>query len=910
MRGALSIVKVTTLGAIAALTCIVGCDGGELFVPTGGAAGSAGNGGTTSQGGGGTAGQGATTSQGGGGTTSQGGSGGTAGTAGTGGSPGICEVDTDCDALFGPAACGTWACTQGQCGANSAGCTDDDHDGYGVGPNCQCAGLDCDDGTPLVTSTDSKPCYSGDPTTINVGSCHEGTTTCLNGIWSPCGGEVIPSGEACNNQDDNCDGTADNNLGSFTCGLGACQKTVMACANGTTTQCIPNAPAANIDGPACNGVDDDCDGAIDEDCKSCVAVSLNAVGVSPDGTFLNPFPTIQAAIDWAVAHPAGPQTVCVAAGGTCGQTGIYKSATGATITMSNGVSVLGNYESTTWNRCNNSTTVIQPQTAEGVTFPATVQKTTVLDGFKIDRFNSGPNGGTAGITVNGAVNVIISNVGVPELGAVNTLNSYGVNMINGADAIITKSRIDAGLGSSESIGVRVIGSHVAIQNNCLSLDGFGRCDDFCGNNPSIRGRTIQGPGATYAVLLQDSPKSTVETSALCATDADAGAAIRVAGDGNGILVRGNFINAFGGLNDSHGIWMEDCADAAPWIVDNYRIATTGDNQMSRVDAIRAVGSCHPVVDSNVQITGGGEGNAANPTGVYCGANAQGTASKCVVLGNRRIEGSVNGFPNIATGVRCDDGGCNRIEKNVITGRGGLVAYGLWLGSTGTFVNSNEIRGGCAGVATGVRTDDAYARLQNNSIFGYTDKDCGVGGSNGNPTESVGLRVSIKPGAHEPDVHSNNIDGAGTTLVNSCMSRAVFMGLVAGSGAAKQGIFRNNILRGGICPASRVGFFESDPGSDPRIVQNNNFDPIGAPMSLYFDENATSLTTAAAIDALMDITVAASLSADPLFANYPTDIHLLTGSPCVGAGTATGVPMTDFEGTPRSTTTPDIGADEQ
>ncbi len=52
----------------------------------------------------------------------------------------------------------------------------------------------------------------------------------------------------------------------------------------------------------------------------------------------------------------------------------------------------------------------------------------------------------------------------------------------------------------------------------------------------------------------------------------------------------------------------------------------------------------------------------------------------------------------------------------------------------------------------------------------------------------------------------------------------------------------------------------------------------------------------------------NLSADPLFVNTPTDLHLLPASPCVGAGTSTGAPTTDLDGSPRPNP-PSIGAYE-
>ena len=543
----------------------------------------------------------------GGSTGTQTGTGGNGGNGGTGGAA-QCKLDADCDTLLGPSPCGAWACTLGVCAASSPGCTDADHDGYGSGAACACAGLDCDDTDSNVGASAQKSCYSGPAGTAGVGTCLAGLTTCTAGSFGPCVGEVTPSGEACNSLDDNCNGTVDEGLGSFTCGLGVCQKTVAACTKGVVGACVAGPPAA-LDGPTCNGVDDDCDGPVDEDCKSCIPVSTGGNDGTANGSLLLPFKTLQAAIDWAATH-AGPKTVCASAGAVCGTqnapvTGTYANQANATVTMANGVSVLGNYESTTWSRCASfTTTVIQPKTPAGVTFPAAVNTVTVLDGFRIDRFNS-PT--TAAVTLDGATNAILSTLTINN--APSVTNSYAINLINGAQATITQGRIDAGTGSAESIAVRSVGSKVTLTNNCASLNAQGRCDDFCNNNPSIRGRTTAGPGVTYAVLLSDSPGSKIEGSALCANAADQGAPIRIAGDGAGIVIRTSLVNAFGGVQDSHGIWMEDCKGAAPWIVDNHLVAAAGTNVNTRVDGVRAIGDCHPVIDTNQLIAGGVVGHA-------------------------------------------------------------------------------------------------------------------------------------------------------------------------------------------------------------------------------------------------------------------------------------------------------------
>ncbi len=70
--------------------------------------------------------------------------------------------------------------------------------------------------------------------------------------------------EACNGTDDDCNGLADDGLGTSTCGVGACQRTVNNCVGGVPVTCTPGTPApAEICG---NGIDDECDGAIDNGC--------------------------------------------------------------------------------------------------------------------------------------------------------------------------------------------------------------------------------------------------------------------------------------------------------------------------------------------------------------------------------------------------------------------------------------------------------------------------------------------------------------------------------------------------------------------------------------------------------------------------------------------------------------------
>jgi len=70
-----------------------------------------------------------------------------------------------------------------------------------------------------------------------------------------------PSDEVCNGRDDDCDGATDEDLGEVSCGVGGCERTLSVCRAGVVSQeCTPGQPIMEI----CNAQDDDCDGETDE----------------------------------------------------------------------------------------------------------------------------------------------------------------------------------------------------------------------------------------------------------------------------------------------------------------------------------------------------------------------------------------------------------------------------------------------------------------------------------------------------------------------------------------------------------------------------------------------------------------------------------------------------------------------
>jgi hypothetical protein len=791
-----------------------------------------------------------------------------------------------------------------------SGCVDNDGDGFGVGSGCM--GPDCDDTNKAVTRTSSRACYDGKAGTMGVGACRGGTQTCTDGAWSACLGQVLPTvGESCNGVDDDCDGTPDDGLGMISCGLGACAQTVAACAQGALGVCrAVEAPTFFDD---CNGKDDDCDGAIDEDCQTaCVHVIPNGDDPNATGTVLRPFRTIQAAINFAAGAPGRPKNVCVAGGQTCLDTNVYSSGDAGALTMANGVSVYGNYESRNWSRCPfgatglpNLTVILQSRSGKGVVFPATITERTILDGVHVGRPPAGVGGGnittTIGVSVEGAKNVLISNVVVDDTDPV--ASSTGVSLSANAEATITRSAIFAGLGTTEAVGIRSVGSKPTIVDNCGAFDATtGHCVAACGAMTlGVHGRLAQSVGATsVAIDLVDSPAAVVERNAVCGAQAKLGAGVRVSGAAANVVVRGSSIVAQGGTVQAFGVTFGACADGAPRVADNELVQadTAATSTGARVVAVAAAGACHPVVDGNAKITGGGEGTPGTSTGVFCGADG-GVASRCLVTNNRLVQGSPSVHPTTSTGVACEAGGCARVSGNRLAGTNGGTAIGLSLAGSSAFVDRNEITGGCGSKTIGVLAEDASARLENNLVRGA------ICGPNQATLDVAGLRVHVAAGGNELDVHSNTIDAGG---MGSCSGTAASLGLggaAAPSGA--RGVFRNNVLRAGNCAIARYDFLEESAKIGPRLFENDDLDPTGTPTALYLTGAGKPLATAAAVNMLAG--ASGNVSGDPRFVG-PADYHLSSGgSACVDMGTTKGAPKADFDGKARDDK-PDIGAFER
>jgi hypothetical protein len=220
-------------------------------------------------------------------------------TGGTSPSTELCNgLDDDCDGTAdqgnpeGGRACGSTigVCIPGRetCTAGALVCTG----GVTASPEL-CNGLDdnCDG-----TIDDGNP-EGGASCGTDTGECVAGTLTCTGGGLT-CSGSVGPRLDTCNGLDDDCDGTADQTFDTMVdprnCGMCgrvcAFDNAVAGCAGGSCSLVVCRPGFVNLDGnaangceyactftgaEACNGLDDDCDGMVDD-------------GLTVPATFCNP----------------------------------------------------------------------------------------------------------------------------------------------------------------------------------------------------------------------------------------------------------------------------------------------------------------------------------------------------------------------------------------------------------------------------------------------------------------------------------------------------------------------------------------------------------------------------------------------------------------------------------------------
>jgi hypothetical protein len=174
-----------------------------------------------------------------------------------------CE-DVDGDGFFAQCAGGT-DCHDGLANVRPGGAEvcDDNVDN-------DCDG-GADNGCACANDQEARPCYPGPAGVAGRGLCKAGRQVCEGGTWSTCRDFVLPSAEVCNGEDDNCDGAIDEQVSAPCGGCGVPEDATEVCGD---------------------GVDNDCDGDIDELCLCDAAFGdcysglpeTRGIGACQDGT--------------------------------------------------------------------------------------------------------------------------------------------------------------------------------------------------------------------------------------------------------------------------------------------------------------------------------------------------------------------------------------------------------------------------------------------------------------------------------------------------------------------------------------------------------------------------------------------------------------------------------------------------
>ncbi len=186
-------------------------------------------------------------------------------------------VDDDCDGVVDetfaglrtPCAVGVGLCQRqgiNVCRPDGAGVQCDAEAGAPADEVCDARDNDCDGQTDETYPDLGVVCATG------VGSClRQGVFICAaGGDATECNAVAgMPGEEICNGLDDDCDGVADEAFPARNrpcdVGIGRCRRTgVQVCTDdglGLRCDAVPGDPEAET----CNGVDDDCNGATDED---------------------------------------------------------------------------------------------------------------------------------------------------------------------------------------------------------------------------------------------------------------------------------------------------------------------------------------------------------------------------------------------------------------------------------------------------------------------------------------------------------------------------------------------------------------------------------------------------------------------------------------------------------------------
>ena len=273
-------------------------------------------------------------------------------------------------------------------------------------------------------------------------------------------------------------------------------------------------------------------------------------------------------------------------------------------------------------------------------------------------------------------------------------------------------------------------------------------------------------------------------------------------------------------------------------------------------------------------------------------------TRCLLSGNTATNGSGGALSNanlapsssnsFPTSGQATLTGCT-LMGNTAAYNGGAIDNGGSLSTSGSF-NGQLTLTNC--VLTGNSAASGNGGAINNGLPPSSFPGSGYFGG------SVSLTNCLLTGNSAPSSNSGSLSGNGGALYTNGGSTLTSCSLTANTANSGGGIYSDTQANVSLNDDILYGD-TSNEITDNANTQNGG--PANTVSATYCDIGEASGPGDFSDNG-------GNLNADPLFVSAPGNLHLQSGSPCIGAGGASGAPATDLDGVTRPTP-PSIGAYE-